>query len=116
MLIQLTRTTDAPAKPPEGEPCNGCGYCCDQQPCQIAEEVFGEDVAAPCPALEYEAAERRYYCGLVRRVSHYVAPALDGTAAAAAVNRKAGARFAKMLGTGRGCDSTDPVRPLRSPE
>jgi hypothetical protein len=70
MLIQLTRTTDAPAKPPEGEPCNGCGYCCDQQPCQIAEEVFGEDVAAPCPAL----------------------------------------------GTGRGCDSTDPVRPLRSPE
>ena len=55
---------DAPAKPPEGAPCNGCGLCCLLEPCPLGMLVSRRRRGA-CTALRWSDADQRYWCGLL---------------------------------------------------
>lgn len=55
---------DAPAKPPEGAPCNGCGVCCLVAPCPVGMLVSRKRYGA-CSALVWSDAAERYHCGLM---------------------------------------------------
>jgi len=52
----------APAKPPVGALCNGCGVCCSYAPCPLSRLLLGHRTGA-CPALTWQ--DHRYVCGLV---------------------------------------------------
>ena len=56
-------------KPPHGQPCNGCGWCCQAELCPLAQAIFGEPVVRACPALEQDG--ERYVCGLVAYPTAY---------------------------------------------
>jgi len=85
-------------KPRFGEPCNGCGFCCIQEPCDLARE-FLDCRIGPCRALEYE--DGRTYCGLLRRPIHYIAGIADNPALSGPLQ----ARIAFTLAIGSGCDA-----------
>lgn len=55
---------DAPAKPPEGAPCNGCGVCCLAEPCPVGMVVSRKRHGA-CVALVWSEVAGRYHCGLM---------------------------------------------------
>jgi len=55
---------EAPAKPALGAPCNGCGLCCLHAPCPLGVLVSRRWRGA-CAALRWDAAQRRYQCGLL---------------------------------------------------
>ena len=89
-------------KPPMGSPCNGCGACCLAETCAIGTDLLG--YASPCPALETD--DGRYWCGLVRHPSKYLAshfPEADRRA----LDEFLGGMIEQALGIGRGCDSDD---------
>lgn len=88
----------APEYPGYGMPCNGCGFCCAAEPCQIAVDYAGA-AEGPCPAMQFEGD--RFVCGMVRNPSRYmdVPPFADEII---------GAMFARALGVGKGCDSDAP--------
>lgn len=88
----------APEKPKWGEPCNGCGFCCAAEPCDIAREFIGA-TKGPCPAMEFDAG--RFWCGMVRSPHKYLG-------VAEWVGDSMRAPFQLLLGVGRGCDSEDP--------
>ena len=94
-VIHLQRS--APAKPAEGQPCNGCGVCCALETCPAARLRFLQKTG-PCPALEWAALENRYHCGLLIRPAHY----LGGLPKVAeGLLRRLGARW---IAAGQGCD------------
>lgn len=90
----------APPKPAKGAACNGCGYCCVQQPCKLAVELLGA-TSGPCIALEY--ADDRTYCGLVKRPAYY----LFGETVTEVSTGALSVSLAAMLGLGAGCDADD---------
>ena len=95
---------DAASKPPQGEPCNGCGVCCAAEPCPVGM-VISRKRHGTCKALMWNAAERRYRCGVVSEPQRYVAPRWFGGWLA---------RFAmRMIAAGRGCDCDLVVEPRR---
>lgn len=55
---------DAPAKPPAGAACNGCGVCCAWQPCPLGVLASGRRHGA-CAALRWDDGGRHYRCGLL---------------------------------------------------
>ena len=55
---------EAPPKPPEGAPCNGCGLCCLAEPCPLGMLVSRRRTGA-CVALRWSAGEGRSLCGMV---------------------------------------------------
>ncbi|MFN3914827.1 MAG: hypothetical protein ACK4K3_07905 [Aquabacterium sp.] len=55
---------EAPPKPPEGAPCNGCGVCCLAEPCPVGMIISRRRTGA-CHALVWRDDERRYRCGLL---------------------------------------------------
>ncbi|MBY0453763.1 MAG: hypothetical protein K2Q11_02635 [Burkholderiaceae bacterium] len=55
---------DAPVKPPEGAPCNGCGLCCLVEPCPLGMLVSRRRRGV-CVALRWSAAQLRYQCAMV---------------------------------------------------
>ncbi len=57
---------DAPLKPAEGKPCNGCGVCCLAEPCPVGVLVSMR-LRGACRALRWSDEERRYRCGVVGR-------------------------------------------------
>lgn len=67
----VTLHAAAPAKPAEGAPCNGCGWCCAAERCPAAWLLLPRGAEA-CIALEWTAAARRYRCGLVVRPAAYL--------------------------------------------
>lgn len=100
------------AKPAFGQTCNGCGYCCSAQPCQLAEE-FLNCTEGPCVALE--TREGRTVCGLVRNPLAYLfkavhpdadVPLLAEPPPDEAVHQLS-VQFAGVLGLGKGCDADD---------
>lgn len=103
---------ELPAKPRFGEPCNGCGYCCTVQPCQLAEE-FLNCKQGPCIALELR--DGKTSCGLVRNPLGYLYRAAHPTSDAALLadvppgeaSQQLSADLAAALGIGKGCDSDD---------
>ena len=55
---------EAPAKPAEGTPCNGCGLCCLAEPCPLGVVVSRRRTGA-CVALRWSDTDQRYWCGMV---------------------------------------------------
>lgn len=53
---------NAPEKPEEGSPCNGCGWCCASSRCDIAVLAIGEG-PGPCPLLKFYGG--RHWCTVV---------------------------------------------------
>src|SRR5262245_19559041 len=87
----------APAKPPENEPCNGCGVCCASEPCPLGVLVSRRRHGA-CDALVWLDEDKVYRCGLIERPErhlfvglHWLAPAL----------RRIAYRY---ISAGSGCD------------
>lgn len=109
--MQLIRPTALP-KPKFGADCNGCGYCCSVEPCQLAQE-FLSCINGPCVALEVQ--DGRTLCGLVRNPLGYIfkaahpemdVPLLDAAPQSAEGN-KLSVQLASALGLGKGCDADD---------
>jgi hypothetical protein len=84
--------TTAPEKPPWGEPCNGCGYCCAAELCPVGRAVHGEDHPAPCPSMKFR--DGRFWC--------------EAVTVAESISPEHGAFIRFRLGIGVGCDSRDP--------
>lgn len=85
---------EAPAKPPEGQVCNGCGVCCLAEPCPMGRWLSGRRTGA-CRALGWDEAGRRYRCGALddpRRWLPFVPPAWARVLAR------------RWISAGRGCD------------
>lgn len=55
---------DAPAKPSEGAPCNGCGLCCLSEPCPLGM-VVSRRRTGTCVALRWSEDDHRYRCAMV---------------------------------------------------
>ena len=83
-----------PVRPERGAPCNGCGWCCQNEVCVLGEAVFGEAQAAPCPALRNH--DGRFWCGVVEEAERR--------------NVAFGAHLKWSLGIGIGC-FTEPADP-----
>jgi hypothetical protein len=79
-----------PVKAKYGSPCTGCGWCCHSEVCKIGKHFFGEDRAAPCPAIMYKDGKVR--CGIVMAERELLKTDDFGTA----------------LGIGQGCCADDP--------
>ena len=88
-------TTSLP-KPPQGEPCNGCGGCCATARCALGAKVFGP--GPRCPALEPQLP--RWVCGLVVNPFKYV-PLL----AAMHGSKVVGEAASYIIGVNVGCDA-----------
>ena len=87
-------------KPAYGLPCNGCGYCCAEEPCASAREHIPNHLGeGACVALERE--DDRFVCGMIRRPGHYMQLPSDWA------DVHLGGIFAAALGAGRGCDADD---------
>lgn len=54
----------APAYPGYASPCNGCGQCCLDRPCPVAQQ-FGLWRDGACRALAFRAG--RYWCDVAAR-------------------------------------------------
>ena len=89
-------------KPPIGDPCNGCGLCCQIQVCSAGSfsmglvDAYGDRAPGPCPALVSQP-DGSFACGMVLRPKEY-APAGKGGAHDL---RKA---VQVLIGAGAGCD------------
>ncbi|AXS80784.1 hypothetical protein [Dechloromonas sp. HYN0024] len=94
-IIHLHR--EAPAKPAEGQPCNGCGVCCALETCPAARLRFRQGQGL-CPALHWSTDDRRYHCGLLVDPKKYL-PWLPGLATSAAKRL-----LARWIAAGQGCD------------
>ncbi len=93
-----------------GQACNGCGYCCSMEPCQLAKEFLGSR-AGRCTALEER--DGRTVCGLVRNPLAYLyraahpgkdVPVQEDPPAA---GHQLSVNLATALGLGKGCDADD---------
>ena len=90
---------DAPAKPAEGDACNGCGLCCAAEPCPLGVLVSRRRRGA-CRALQWSDSAGRYHCGLVSAPAS-VLPWLPATLAPWV------ARLARRwIAAATGCDAT----------
>ena len=101
-LIDGTSGARLPVKPAMGSPCNGCGWCCAEEPCGVARQYIPDHPEeGPCLALEW--AVGRFACGMIRRPSHYMLLPNDWA------DEAIGSMIAEALGAGRGCDADDPT-------
>jgi hypothetical protein len=96
--------TAAPAKPAEGQPCNGCGVCCALETCPAARLRFLQ-IKGPCPALEWAANDKRYVCGLLTRPAHFLKYLPNRG------EPMASRLFARWISAGRGCDCSVDAQP-----
>jgi len=88
---------EAPPKPALGAPCNGCGVCCAIEPCPLGMWLSRRRRGA-CDALQWDAGQRRYECGVVAQPGRWL-PALPATLA-----RRLALRW---ISAARGCDCSD---------
>lgn len=99
---------DAPPKPAEGRPCNGCGVCCASEPCPVGVLASRRRHGA-CAALVWSQAEARYRCGLISEPTAWLPRPLRGAAPLLAPLLGRWAR--RVVAAGRGCDSSVSVEP-----
>lgn len=97
----------APAKPAEGRPCNGCGVCCLTQPCPLGM-LLSRKRAGACKALRWRGDALRYSCGAVDDSSEWVNRVLPTQLAwLAKPSSKALSWLAlRWIAAGAGCDSS----------
>jgi hypothetical protein len=86
---RVFRIANAPAKPPAGSACNGCGVCCLAEPCPVGI-VVSRRRRGPCAALRWDGT--RYRCGMLADATGWRARLL-----------------ARWIAAGRGCDSSADV-------
>jgi hypothetical protein len=100
--IHLHRS--APAKPAEGQACNGCGICCALETCPPARLRFMQ-AKGPCPALEWSELKARYHCGLLTNPRKYLGwlPRFGETLVSRLLSR--------WIAAGEGCDCNASVQP-----
>jgi hypothetical protein len=79
---------EAPAKPPAGAACNGCGVCCASAPCPLGMWLSRRRHGA-CAALQWDEGGARYRCGALSRGG-----------------RLWQALARRWIAAGKGCDST----------
>ncbi len=98
-MIEIYLQSEAPEKPAEGAPCNGCGVCCSLGPCPLSRLLLQHrEGKAGCPALWWQAEAQRYDCGLVIRPADYLVWLPRGLSGLAR-------RFARRwIAAGIGCD------------
>lgn len=89
---------DAPHKPAEGAPCNGCGLCCLAEPCPLGMVISRRRHGA-CDALRWDVVAGRYWCGVL----HEPAAWLPAWARAAAPALRWLAQ--RWIAAGVGCDA-----------
>ena len=90
---------DAPPKPPEGDPCNGCGLCCLAEPCPLGVLVSRRRVGA-CAALRWSDSPPRYWwCGMV------VDPGAATGLTHPWIVRALAAWARRSIAQGKGCDA-----------
>jgi hypothetical protein len=94
----------APKKPPEGQPCNGCGVCCALETCPAARLRFLK-IKGPCPALQWSDAEQRYHCDFLVNPRTYLG------LLPASVEPFAQRLLARWIAAGQGCDCSADVQP-----
>jgi hypothetical protein len=94
-VIHLHRA--APAKPREGEVCNGCGVCCASEPCPAGVLVSRRRLGR-CAALTWNEAGGLYRCGLIEQPRQHLPRGLRWAAPLLA-------RWARRaISAGAGCD------------
>ena len=98
---------EAPTKPAEGAPCNGCGLCCLAEPCPLGVVLSRKRLGA-CNALRWDDAQHLYRCGALTQPQavlpfglRWMAPLLGRLAR-------------RWIAAGVGCDATLEVASPRS--
>lgn len=99
---------EAPPKPPEGAPCNGCGVCCLAEPCPVGVLVSRKRHGA-CDLLRWSDAQGRYVCGLL--VDAHEASTGGGARPAVLWRRLWRAWARRLISAGSGCDASLEVSP-----
>jgi hypothetical protein len=89
----------APSKPPEHAPCNGCGVCCASEPCPLGQVLSGRRQGT-CTALLWDDASNRYLCGAMAQPARQLPRGLKW--AGPWLSRLA----RRLIAAGRGCDSS----------
>jgi hypothetical protein len=87
---------EAPAKPPQGATCNGCGVCCAAAPCPLGM-LLSRRRRGRCRALAWHAEQAGYRCGVITSPQRWL-PALPQRWARALAHR--------WIAASQGCDST----------
>ena len=91
--------SEAPAKPPVGQACNGCGVCCAAEPCPLGM-LLSRRRSGACVALRWTEADRRYHCDVVAAPRRWLR-------VLAWLPEAASRRLAlRWIGAGRGCDAS----------
>jgi len=98
---------DAPAKPPMGAPCNGCGVCCLLEPCPLGVLLSGRRRGA-CVAVQWDDPARRYRCGAITAPQEVLALRLPGwlCGPGSLAARLLPGPASRWIGAGQGCDSS----------
>lgn len=86
----------APAKPPTGVACNGCGVCCAVEPCPLGMWLSRRRHGG-CVALQWSGEQRRYLCGALADPARWL-PWLPAPWAQRLVRR--------WIAAGMACDAT----------
>ena len=96
----------APPKPPEGQPCNGCGGCCLSEPCPLGRWISRRATGA-CDALRWSPALARYQCGAMTEPDALVQARWPGHGRAwlrALGHRMLAWLAPRWIAAGQGCD------------
>lgn len=98
---------EAPPKPPEGAPCNGCGVCCLLEPCPLGA-LLSHRRRGACVAVQWDDLAQRYRCTAVTAPREALGRALPAwLPGAVPVGAMVLSRVAsRWIALGKGCDSS----------
>ena len=102
-VILIHAQANAPAKPAEGETCNGCGLCCLAEPCP-AGMLVSRRSSGTCKALRWDDESSRYRCGLVTAPADVLG--LGHGLAGRALGRLVSRLVLRWISAGSGCDAS----------
>ena len=98
----------APPKPPEGQPCNGCGVCCLMEPCPLGMLLSHRRHGA-CDAVRWDGAV--YRCGAMAEPESVLQQALPRWLRpwSGALAPRLKSMATRMIAPGIGCDCDSEV-------